>query len=219
MGSIVIIGVVNSVVLIQALKKMNSEVLFANLYVSTRSVGEIVLLVCCLMLGNALLGFVGAYNRSRNVIKVFFLVLFLLLILNLCAIVMLDGMAVPDQLKVQETEFRQGWEGIVANVVEGEDPSGIYETFLSKISTVGKCCGYDSTTSELQNPEQLGCSQVATCKMYIDTFIQEEIASLVLSYLILLVLMAIDYIILVFFIVRIVPQPVHHEDPGGWYYV
>jgi len=219
LGVTLVLGVVNVVILSQALGAINQDPLFVYIYPSARQTGQLVCLGAAIFIGDAVIGFVAGFKRYVGVVKFFMFFTFGMLIFNLVCFQLVKGLGEEDQLKVQVLEFKQGWMDAVAEVAAGNDESGVLTGFFSDLSNAGNCCGFDSTTDLAQNPAVLRCSRSEPCQEFLAAHVSEEIQSLSQKYIVLAGLMATIFAALVFFLIRVIPQPVHREFAGGYYYV
>lgn len=204
-------------ILSEAVEVLRNSVLFASIYPSSRGTAVIVAVCASLFAANCALGFVGAYHRLRNTTKFFLFFSFMLLLFQMVCIILIQGST--DQLIVQDKEFKQGWIQVMATIVNDEDADGRYLSFVSDVQDAGQCCGYDSVADPEQNPEAVRCSHDVPCQEFLVALIESQISSLLSTYIVFFAATLVDFVALLLCLVRLVPQPVHHEDPGGYYVV
>ncbi|GBG27620.1 Hypothetical Protein FCC1311_038432 [Hondaea fermentalgiana] len=197
---------------------MNHEVLFSVVYTAGGSTGFLVALCAGVIAANSVMGLFAALARHRGLLKVYLFASVLLGVFQFVCAILVAGARNPDQLRVQEFEIKRGWERVMDNVAAGGSDAADYFAFVSQIQNDGRCCGYDSIEDELQNPAAARCSFEDTCKEYLATYIIEEVTAVLRTYCVFVSLSLADTIMLFAFVVRVVPQPVHHEDPGGLYH-
>jgi len=218
MGSCVVQFIVSCFVVAQALHYMNNEVIFSIVYTIGNGTGSIIIICAGVIGANAVLGLFSSLYRQRSFVKVYLFLSVLLAAFQFVCAVLLSGVRNPDQLRVNDDQIKLGWEAVMDGIVTGSEDSANLLAFISEVQNDGRCCGYDSVTNQRQNPPEARCQFTDTCKSYISTYIIEQVGVILQTYCVFVAFTLADVIMLFFFVVRVVPQPVHHEDPGGMYY-
>ena len=173
-------------------------------------------------IGIALFGFVGTYLRNKQIVKLFFIAVILILVFNGVILALYIQLYQPNQILVFQDDFVDGWIEIMRRVVDEEDTNNVLTNFINDVNKKGECCGFDSLDSPLQNPSIIDCptSYTETCQAYINEHIMAKMISYTTMYAIVTTLNLILALIPAIFLLRIVPEPKRkaNNSPGDYYY-
>jgi len=219
-GASLLMLVIACVVLSQTAIMFDDNVLFTAIFREGRNASKLLKAFAGLLMMNCTIGFAAGFFKWREVVKVFLIAQHFLIIFAIVCVLILSTVGNQNSLQVDQGDLKEGWIQVMQAIADGKDPESKFFDFISTIQEEGSCCGFDSSVDILQNPPKAQCSfQGDSCQVFVTDKISSESELFFQSFLASFAIVVACTFSLVFFVVRIVTQPLHHEDAGAFYYI